>query len=101
MQKRNRLRVIKVLNIDPLDKSQSDLFILKCWNPRFTRRQETWGRLGEYSTLGIEWRGCFKVCAFVSMLRVINWSSRCFILSYPYAQVSGWVGNEEDPKTLW
>jgi len=40
--------------MDPLDKPLSDLFIVKCWNPRFTRRQETWAGLGEYSILGIE-----------------------------------------------
>jgi len=28
-------------------------------------------------------------------------ASRCFFLSTPYAQISGWVGNKEDPKTLW
>jgi len=40
--------------LDPLDKSQSYIFIVKCWNPRFTRRKETWGGLGGCSILGIE-----------------------------------------------
>jgi len=44
--------------------------------------------------------GGAKSAPFASMLRVINWSSRCFFLSYLYAKMSGPVENEEDPKTL-
>jgi len=83
-----------------LEKPQSGIFILKS-RKQFTRRQETWGGLDEYSTLGIKYQGATKttplpLCSEWPIGRVVASSSS---LLMPSCLVE-W-GNEENLNALW